>query len=207
MLLADVSLYKQLLHHTNCTHNMICVCTYICTYIVCIAIILCRCSELTRKDKLCENVRRMQHAKVRLGGWGLGVHPCMHTFPIIVMLMIVCMDAHGCKDYILTRKKKGVTISHLQEAKDTNFFSCWNFYYYDSLVALSEWRGGELALGSQVFFPPIVWCLAKVPIDFIVIISCRARNTSTSFQPRLSCQGMPTASWVSSMLLTLALCQ
>ena len=26
--------------------------------------VVCRCSELTRKDKLCENVRRMQHAKV-----------------------------------------------------------------------------------------------------------------------------------------------
>ena len=27
---------------------------------------LCRCTELTRKDKLCENVRKMQHSKVML---------------------------------------------------------------------------------------------------------------------------------------------
>lgn len=43
-----------------------------------------RCSELTRKDKLCENVRRMQHAKVRLR------YNNMHTFPTILY-----MGAHG----------------------------------------------------------------------------------------------------------------
>ena len=48
--------YSRLLYHTNSTDIPVCEC---CTAV-------CRCSELTRKDKLCENVRRMQHAKVRL---------------------------------------------------------------------------------------------------------------------------------------------
>ena len=153
------------------------VCMYHCTTIN-------RCSELTRKDKLCENVRRMQHAKVSLG--------CLwHSFPII-MLMIVCMGALGREEGAVhtLNLKWGISIR-----KSTWFVQK---ILCVAALSLSYWEEGRWGWGVSPWLTGLLSCHCDVLPRFssLLLWSLPAghqtlQHHSNHVYPARGCQPLP----------------